>query len=81
MRSVCFCVHLTSGDDISIIEHHLDPTDESEVFMERFSEAQKTGLLVTGEKDTHQFIIPFENIAFVERIPDFDEENDEMDDE
>lgn len=72
---------MTSGDDISIIEHHLDPTDESEVFMERFSEAQETGLLVTGEKDTHQFIIPFENIAFVERIPDFDEENDEMGDE
>ena len=81
MRSVCFCVHLTSGDDINIIECHLNPADESEVFMERFSEARKTGLLVTGEKDTHQFIIPFENIAFVERTPDFDEENDEMDDE
>lgn len=81
MRTVCFCVHLMNGDDINIVETHLDPTDESEVFMERFVEAQRTGLLVTGEEDTHQFIIPYKNIAFVERIPDFDEENDEMDDE
>ena len=33
--------------------------------------------MITGTPETVQFFIPMENIAFVERIPDFDEDEED----
>ena len=45
-----------------------------------FIDNNKTEILITGTPDTRQFIIPMENVLFVERIPHFDEdEGDEED--
>ena len=76
MKSVCFSINLTNGDKINIVECYLTPEAEKERFPECFAEACLTGVLITGTPDTHQFIIPMKNVLFVERIPDFDEDED-----
>lgn len=76
MRTVRYCLHLINGEEINIIECYLDPNDNTDFLLERYSEARRTGMLVTGEDYTHQFFIPFENIVFVERFPD-DEDDEE----
>ena len=79
MKSVCFSINLTNGDKINVVECYLTPEAEKERFPPCFAEACLTGVLITGTPDTRQFIIPMENVLFVERIPNFDE--DEGDEE
>ncbi len=76
MKSVCFSINLTNGDKINIVECYLTPEAEKERFPEWFAEACLTGVLITGTPETRQFIIPMENVLFVERIPDFEEDED-----
>ena len=76
MKSVRFCINLTNGDKINIVECYLTPEAENERFPEWFAEACLTGVLITGTPETRQFIIPMENVLFVERIPDFEEDED-----
>ena len=76
MKSVCFSINLTNGDKINIVECYLTPEAEKERFPECFAEACLTGVLITGTPETRQFIIPMENVLFVERIPDFEEDED-----
>ena len=76
MKSVCFSINLTNGDKINIVECYLTPEAEKERFPEWFAEACLTGVLITGTPETRQFIIPMENVLFVERVPDFEEDED-----
>jgi len=75
MQSICFRVHLKNGVEINFVECGV-PEGETECFMEWLVEAQETGLLEIGTKDTHMFIIPMENVAFIERIPDFEDDEE-----
>ena len=79
MKSVCFSINLANGDKINVVECYLTPEAEKERFPQCFAEACLTGVLITGTPETRQFIIPMENVLFVERIPNFDE--DEGDEE
>ena len=82
MKQVRFCIHLINNAEINIVECYLDPEDDEEEFPKCFAEGMNTGVLITGNEDTHQFIIPMENILFVERFaPEDDEEEDDEDDE
>ena len=76
MKSVRFCINLTNGDKINIVECYLTQEAEKERFPQWFAEARITGVLITGTPDTCQFFIPMENILFVERFPDFDEDEE-----
>lgn len=78
MKSVRFCINLKNGDHINIVECYLTEEAEKERFPQWFAEARATGLLITGTPETVQFFIPMENIAFVERIPDFDEDEEDI---
>ena len=76
MKQVRFCIHLINTAEINIV----DPEDDEEEFPKCFAEGMNTGVLITGNEDTHQFIIPMENILFVERCaPEDDEEEDDED--
>lgn len=83
MKKVCFTIHLTNGKTASVVECYLKPEDEQERFPQWFAEALLTGLLITGDRNTRQLLIPMENVLLVERIPNYveDEEDDEEDDE
>ena len=76
MKYVRFCIHLINGDDINIVECFPNPEEVEEEFPKCFAEGITTGVLVTGNEEVHQFIIPMENIMFVERFPEDDEEDD-----
>lgn len=77
MKKVCYNVHLTNGKILAVVECFENPDDVKERFPQWFAEAQLTGVLITGTTDTFQFLVPMENVLFVERIPNYGEEEEE----
>ena len=78
MKQVCFRIHLTNGQSISVIECFVNPENETERFPQWFTEGCLTGVLITGTPETKQFLIPMKNLLFVERIPDYKEEVEDV---
>ena len=71
MPHVCYRIHLISGTEINCIAMG-NCEEADECFDEFLEESRENGYLEIGSKESHMFIIPVENIAFIERIPDFD---------
>lgn len=76
MPHVCYRIHLISGTEINCIA--MGSFEEAdECFDEFLEESRENGYLEIGSKESHMFIIPVENIAFIERIPDYDLDEDD----
>ena len=71
MPHICYRVHLVSGQEINCVALG-SGEDADECFDEFLEESRENGFLEIGSRETHMFIIPLENVAFIERIPDFD---------
>ena len=76
MPHVCYRVHLMTGTEINCVALG-GCEDADECFEEFLAESRETGYLDIGCKESHMFIIPVENIAFIERIPDYDLDEDD----
>ena len=76
MAQVCYRVHLVSGQEINCVALG-DCEDADECFEEFMEESRETGFLEIGCMQSHMFIIPLENVLFIERIPDFDLDEDD----
>ena len=76
MPHVCYRIHLISGQEINCIA--MGTCEEADECFDEFLEgSRKNGYLEIGSKECHMFIIPVENIAFIERIPDYDLDEDD----
>lgn len=76
MSHICFRIHLKDDVEINFVACGCCG-DGDECFAESLAESRETGFLELGSMDSHMFIIPTENIAFIERISDYDMDEDD----
>lgn len=74
MKTVCFRIHLKDDAEIDFIACG-GCEEGDECFAERLAESTETGFLSLG--DPYTFIIPVWNIDFIERIPDYELDEDD----
>lgn len=76
MPYVCYRVHLLNSTALNCVAMG-DCEDADECFEEFLAESRETGFLTIGSMESHMVIIPLENVAFIERIPDYDLDEDD----